>query len=157
MTPRFTFRLDAVLQHRVRGEQTAQLTLARAIAARIAATRQLERALRELQGAHDSVTMLGNQTFDPPGRMNTLYYLDRLEQSIQQQRLRLDQLATDEARARELLVQASQSRQTLERLRDRKEQEARQCQLLLAARQLDDLVTSRYVPVPQEGEPTHAA
>ncbi len=157
MSAGFVFRLEAVLQQRVQQVRTAQLALARAVTVRVAAARQLEGSMCRLEAARSGGASLDGRTFDPLSRMNTLYYLDCLEQSIQQQRLHLDELAAHEMRARLLLVQATQGRQTLERLRERKQQEARREQELLVARQLDDLVTTRFAPTPQEGGPAHAA
>ena len=156
----FTFPLEAALRQRERQEQVAQRALAETISAYGAAMAARQRLERErAMAAAGTTTHLGGaagSALAPQTRMSALYYLDRCAQALRQQHGVIVQWEQEVQRRRAQLVEASQRKRALERLRERRAQEYdRSLQRRLDA-QLDELVTLRYQRATRDGEPDHA-
>ena len=118
--PKFTFRLQTVLEHKQRLEELAQLEHARAQGAQA----NEERSLDQLKDAEArGFTELERQRFD--GRLDIealqlgMTYLDALKVQITRQAQVVERLRKATEIKRELLVAAMQERKALERLREK--------------------------------------
>ena len=139
----FVFRLDTVLEQRIRHEQAIQVARFRAVQGRQVAVDHLERLTKQI-AADKEGAMAAGQTLDIEARMNLLFYLDRADRVLQQQRQHIGQWDQEVRRVHGQLLQASAHRKALERLRERREKEFRQGVERHFAQELDELVTVRY-------------
>jgi len=151
VSKRFVFRLEAALRQRLREEQTVQVALARASAARTAAAAELARREEEL--AYGNSPMVGwGEVFNPEYRMNALYYIERQRQAVWQQEALVARIDGEVTRIRELLLAAALQRRALEKLKERQESRFRAELMGKMERDIDELTTARYIrPMMTEG------
>jgi len=151
VSKRFVFRLEAALRQRLREEQTVQVALARAAAARTTAAAELARREEELAQINSPMVGLG-EVFDPRYRMNALYYIERQRQAVWQQEALVARIDGEVTRIRELLLAAALQRRALEKLKERQESRFRAELMGKMERDIDELTTARYMrPMMTEG------
>jgi flagellar export protein FliJ len=143
MSKAFKFSLDTALQHRKRLEQNAQLALARTVQGRNAVVAEIARLQTVRRGAARHSNWYGGPV-DASSRMNQLIFLDRSVQQIGQLLTQVRQWDERIQRARAALLEASQRRMALERLRERRLLEYGELQRQIMDRDLDELSTMRY-------------
>ena len=143
--PRFTFRLQTVLEHKQRLEELAQLDHARAQAAQVAE----ERSLSQLHQAEDNgFAELERQRFD--GRLDIeslqlgMTYLDALKVQITRQAQVVARVQRATEAKREQLVAAMQERKALERLREKQLKDFTLEQARRGLAEQDEMVVMRH-------------
>lgn len=139
----FTFSLEAALQRRKRQEQDAQVALAGAISARGEAMMRLAELERDVNHIELAMSPLG-AALDGEGRLNTLYYLERVRHAVERQRRVVAWCDGEVDRARGVVMQAAHRRSALERLRERRYDDYQQAMGRRMQNELDELVTLRY-------------
>lgn len=150
MSKRFVFRLEAALRQRERDEQGVQVELARVAAWRREAMAELAARRDELARATGIVAGLG-EAFDPVGRMNVLYYVDRARQAVRQQETIVARCEGEVSRVQEVLRAAAARRRALERLKERQERRFYDDIARRAEKDLDELVVARHGRVAASG------
>ena len=142
---RFRFRLQSVLEHRLRQEEVAQVELSQAKTAQL----KEENALQALHAAEAAaIAELERQRFT--GRLDIealqlgLGYLDALKGQILRQTHVVARAQQHAEAKRQELVARVQERKTLERLRERQLETFTREQNRLEAREADELVIMRH-------------
>ena len=143
--PRFTFRLQTVLEHKHRLEDLAQLEHARAQAAQSIE----ERSLAQLHDAEArGFAELERQRFD--GRLDIealqlgMTYLDALKVQITRQAQVVARVRKATDAKREALVAAMQERKALERLREKQLKDFMLAQSRRELAEQDEMVVMRH-------------
>ena len=143
MSKAFKFTLDTALKHRERLEQNAQLALARTVQGRNAVVAEISRLQTVRQSAAKHANWYGGPA-DASSRMTQLIFLDRSVQQIGHLVAQVRQWDERIRQARAALLEASQRRMALERLRERRQLEYGELQRQVMDRDLDELSTMRY-------------
>ena len=143
--PRFTFRLQTVLEHKQRLEELAQMEHARAQAAQSVE----ERSLAQLHDAEArGFAELERQRFD--GRLDIeslqlgMTYLDALKVQITRQAQVVARVRKATEAKREALVGAMQERKALERLREKQLKDFLLAQSRRELAEQDEMVVMRH-------------
>ena len=143
--PRFTFRLQTVLEHKQRLEELAQLEHARAQAAQD----HEERSLAQLHDAEArGFAELERQRFD--GRLDIeslqlgMTYLDALKVQITRQAQIVARVRRATEVKREALVASMQERKALERLREKQLKDFQVAELRREQVAQDEMVVMRH-------------
>jgi flagellar protein FliJ len=152
--PRFTFRLQTVLEHKQRLEELAQLDHAQAQAAQV----REEGSLGQLQQAEDNgFSELERQRF--AGRLDIeslrfgMTYLDALKVQITRQEQVVDRVRKATDAKREHLVGAMQDRKVFDRLKEKQRSDFDREAARRETADLDEMVVMRHG---RGGRPTHA-
>lgn len=143
--PKFTFRLQTVLEHKQRLEELAQLEHARAQALQA----NEERSLAQLNDAEErGFSELERQRFQ--GRLDIealqlgMTYLDALKVQITRQAQVVARVRTNTEAKREQLVGAMQERKAFERLREKQLKEFTVEQARRELADQDEMVVMRH-------------
>ena len=143
--PRFTFRLQTVLEHKQRLEELAQLDHAQAQAIQV----REERSLGQLHDAEDrGFAELERQRFDVRLDIESLRfgmtYLDALKVQITRQEQVVGRVRKATDTKREQLVGAMQDRKVLERLREKQRADFDKEMARREAAEQDEMVVMRH-------------
>jgi flagellar FliJ protein len=143
--PKFTFRLQSVLEHKQRLEELAQLEHARALAAQVTE----ERSLAQLHDAEGrGFSELERQRFQGKLDIESLQlgmtYLDALKVQITRQAQVVGRVRQASDVKREQLVGAMQERKTFERLREKQHKDFTHEQARRELVEQDEMVVMRH-------------
>lgn len=147
MSTSFTFSLDAALKQRTRDEQMARLALAQTISAYAGAAESaevLKRARKQAMSDDEAGAGAGDEVFNTDTRICALLFLDRGAESIRRQHGVVEHWENEVRQRRAMLVEASQRRRSIERLRERRKREYDAALQRRLDGQIDELVTTRY-------------
>lgn len=144
--PRFTFRLQQVLDLRARAEQSAAARVAVA-AERAQLARDAHEALaavraagaREIQRAHSHAPTVGQLA-------NLAFVLDRLDSQLDDSMSRVQDAESGVATAQGDLNAAFQARRVIDRLRERQHEEWRVDVAQADRRTMDEIALARFTP-----------
>lgn len=150
MSMAFRFSLEVALQHRIRLEQNAELSLSRAVQGRAALAAEISRVQEEAKRTANHGHWYGGP-IDAASRMNQLIFMDRTVQHVKQLLAQLQQRDEQVQRARSALREASSRRRALERLRERRKLEHDELQRQVLDHELDELTTMRYARLADQG------
>lgn len=142
---RFRFRLQTLLDHRLRKEDELKRGLGeiqRAIMREQQALEQLERGLREAAARH---AQFAAETVDVEKEQLFRNFYSYLCLRIEDKQETICELNEKLDAQRDCAVEAMRERKTVESLRDRKFEEFRLNELRKEQAFLDDLATTRYV------------
>lgn len=142
---RFRFRLQTLLDHRLRKEDELKRGLGeiqRAIMREQQALEQLERGLREAAARH---AQFSAETVDVEKEQLFRNFYSYLCLRIEDKQETICELNEKLDAQRDRVVEAMRERKTVESLRDRKFEEFRLNELRKEQAFLDDLATTRYV------------
>lgn len=140
------FRLHQVLEHKRRIEDQKQLEL-RALLSEEDALRAAIEALHVRVASHvaDMGERVKGGLVDPGDLESDERYLEQLEVRVEERRTELAETAVRVAASRAELVTALQERRALELLQERQEAEARREAGRRETREVDDIVSARFV------------
>ncbi|SHF37261.1 flagellar export protein FliJ [Desulforamulus putei] len=138
---KFHFRLEQVLQQKIKQEEQALLELAKAQQE----CARCERELNESKGKMQQTIAYTESIRHPGEHMQSLIYLEHLQKNIQCQQ-RLLQRAQEIVQLRkEAALKARQERMILEKLKEKQVQEYKELEFYLEQKEIDELATSRYI------------
>ena len=141
---KFQFRLRPVLERAQRREQQRQLELA-GLQAELIAHEELLRALRDERSVWIcSLIECQQRSCDIEELRRRRTHLDRLGETIEEQRAVVVSTRHRVEEAQAAVVAAMRERQMLENLRDRKQDEHTKAAHRLETKLLDDLTTPRF-------------
>jgi flagellar protein FliJ len=120
VTRPFQFRLERVRALRERVEEQAREELASSLAVHLKGEAMLRAAADEVSGAQDARRRTSNADLSGAELLALQAYLERTERRRESAALELDRRQAEVDARRSTLVQRSQERQVLERLKDRR-------------------------------------
>ncbi|AEF94641.1 flagellar export protein FliJ [Desulfotomaculum nigrificans CO-1-SRB] len=137
---KFQFRLEQVLQQRIKREEAALLEQARAEQECDRCQRELAASERKLEEALQAATAFVR----PDEQMQSLIYREHLQQVIARQR-RLLQRSQEILQLRQAAtMKARQERMVLEKLKEKKFREYQELEMYLEQREIDELAALRF-------------
>ncbi|MEW6697233.1 MAG: flagellar export protein FliJ [Bacillota bacterium] len=134
---KFQFRLEQVLQQKITIEERALMEQAKA-------QQECLQCEQELHITQDKLEQTINYTPDivrPGEQLQSLLYLEHLKQTLNRQTKFLQRAQEILQLRRETVLNARRERMVLEKLKENKLQEYKECQLYLEQKEIDELAT----------------
>ena len=140
----FHFSLEQVLRYRQQLEEQAMLALAQANAARDKRLRDRDEYIATLAAQRAKLADAAAMTAEE--RWLTTGYITGLTQDLEQAKIDLIALEEEVDRCRQHLIQRSQDKKLLEKLKTRQATRHAQTEMQREQKSYDDIATIRFIP-----------
>ncbi len=141
---KFKFKLQPVLHHRRKKEDIFKKELADIKRLFEIEKSILEKLERRLTNLHTELRGKQRSSLDPSEAVAYSNYIDRVEQEIELQMIKLTNIANDVKRAQERLIEASKDKKILEKLYDKQYEEFKKELERIEQGLIDEIATIRH-------------